>query len=346
MPRPLWYPSLLALASLVLASCGGNDTPTAPSTGVEGAGAALATAVTGWTERAPLPSSRVSLAAAVVNNSAGQPILYAIGGDDGDGVSLATLVVYDFASNSWSTRGSLPARLEETNGAGVIDGKIYVSGGRDLDNSSPGSDDGAPRSTLYVYDPAANSWTRKADMPEPSIAGVSGVIGGKLYVLNTESTRFFRYDPPTNSWSTLPHCPTQHFRGSGAVIGGKLYVAGGEIFSVNGPYAVKRVHVYDPISNSWTVRAPLIYPVFASAAARLQGQLYVLGGNRGDRSHNFVQAYDPVANAWSLKASLPTRRSSLAAANVVLGGQQRIVAVGGFGGTGDRALRSNDLFTP
>ena len=115
---------------------------------------------------------------------------------------------------------------------------------------------------------------------------------------------------------------------------------------MNGPYAVKRVHVYDPVAHSWAVRAPLIYPVFASAAARLQGQLYVLGGDRGDRGRNFVQAYDPLANSWSLKPSLPTRRSSLAAANVVLGGQQRIVAVGGFGGTGDRALRSNDLYTP
>jgi N-acetylneuraminic acid mutarotase len=236
--------------------------------------------------------------------------------------------------------------LEETNGAAVIGGKIYVSGGRDLDNNSPGSDDGAPRKTLYVYDPAADSWTRKADLPEESIGGVSGAIGGKLYVLNGESRHFYRYDPASDTWTALPSCPGPHFRGVGAVINDRLYVAGGERFGVNGPIAIRTLHIYDPASNSWTTRAPMPKPVWSAAGARLLGQLYVIGGESNSVGRNYVQAYDPVANAWTMKAPLPTFRLALAAANVVLAGQQRIAAVGGVGGAGTRYLRSNDLYTP
>jgi N-acetylneuraminic acid mutarotase len=329
----------LALASTLLASCGPNDSPTGPG----GPSRAVAAAANTWSARAPLPTSRVSLAAAVINNG-GQPILYAIGGDDGDGVTLDRVDAYDFAANSWTGRAPLPARLEETNGAVVIGGKIYLSGGRDLDNSSPGSDDGAPRRTLYVYSPAANSWTRKADMPEPSIAGVSGAINGQLYVLIPESAHFYSYDPATDTWMRRVNCPTGHFRGAAAVIQNQFYVAGGEKFLANGPRAVQQLHIYDPVTGGWKLRAPLPHPVFASAGARLLGQLYVVGGAANNRSRDYVQAYDPAANAWSQKTPLPTFRSSLAAANVVLGGAQRLVAVGGFGGS--VPLRSNDLYTP
>jgi N-acetylneuraminic acid mutarotase len=294
-----------------------------------------------------MPTGRLSLAAAVVKNELQQPILYAIGGDDGNSVTLPTVEAYNFAANAWSTKTSMPVNLEETNGAGVIAGKIYVSGGRDLDNHSPGSDDGYPRRTLYVYDPASDSWTRKADMPLPSMGGVSGVINGKLYVLNPSFPSFYHYDPATDTWSMLPKCPIDHFRGAAAVIAGKFYVAGGVRFTANGPIAIRRLHVYDPATNTWAEKARMPYAVAHAAGARLLGQFYVLGGESNNHARDYVQAYDPVANTWALKAPLPTWRLGLAASNFVnLNGKQRIVAVGGYGGLGDRWLRSNDVYAP
>jgi hypothetical protein len=348
MNRLLRYTPALGAGLALLASCTDTPTPTGPDGAVEPTNAAeVAIASNSWSARAAMPTGRQTLAAAVVNNPEHQPVLYAIGGGDGNGRTLSTVEAYNFATNTWSTRASMPAPLEETNGAVVIAGKIYISGGRDLDNASPGSDDGVPRPSLYVYDPIADSWSRKGDMPEQSMSGIAGAINGQLYALIGGSRNFYRYDPATDTWSPRARCPIVHFRAAAAVINGKLYVAGGEVFGFNGPYAIRKLHVYDPTMDRWTVKAPLPRGVYLAAGARLLGQLYVLGGISGLRGRDLVQAYDPVANTWSLKAPLPTSRVALAASNWVnLGGRQRIVAIGGSGGGEERNLRSNDVYTP
>ena len=80
-----------------------------------------------------------------------------------------------------------------------MDGKLYLVGGyRDV----------LPTSTTYVYDPAADSWTRKADMPTVSGCSSAGVIGGKIYVTTgcTGATLYrnflHAYDPATNTWAS------------------------------------------------------------------------------------------------------------------------------------------------
>jgi N-acetylneuraminic acid mutarotase len=345
MNHSLQHTLALTLALLALASCTENGTPTEPVTGRDQPTTTeLAVATNSWTEKAIMPTGRVYLAAAVVNNSLHQPILYTIGGGRESGETMAAVEAYDFETNAWSTKAPLPVNLHSTNGAGVIAGKIYVSGGRDVNDI----DDGFPRKSLYVYDPVTDSWSRKADMPLPSMDGVTGVIDGRLYVLTGNwENGFFQYDPSTDSWSSLPKCPAVHFRGAGAVINGKFYVAGGEKFSLNGPYAIKKLHVYDPVTNTWSAKALMPRGVYLAAGARLRGQLYVVGGIGTDlRARRLVQAYDPVANTWALKAPLPTWRSGLAASNFVLNGQQGLVAIGGYGGLGIRWLRSNDVYTP
>ena len=42
---------------------------------------------------------------------------------------LAKVTAYNVATNTWTDRRPLPVPLAWSNGAGVINGKIYVSGG-------------------------------------------------------------------------------------------------------------------------------------------------------------------------------------------------------------------------
>jgi N-acetylneuraminic acid mutarotase len=332
--------TVVALALLlVVTGCRDDETMVGP-----GSPQPEALVTTGrWMEKVPMPTGRTALAAAVVNTPGA--VLYAIGGDV-DGQTLATVEAFDFATNTWSTKAPMPARLESTNGAAVIAGRIYVPGGRDLDNHSPGSDDGVPRRSLYVYDPAADSWSRKADMPLPSMMGVSGVIQGRLYVLNPNYNRFYRYDPTMDSWTELASCPVPHIGGAAAVIDGKLYVAGGYArYDVT--YPTRKLHVYDPATNTWAAKALLPRAVVWAGGARLLGQFYVIGGFGPTRAVRLVQAYDPATDSWTTKAPLPSWRSGLAASNFVnVNGRERIVAVGGYGGTGDRWLKSNDVYAP
>lgn len=347
------YFAALALGTLVLAACG-EDITTEPTPAAEANPTApeLALASNSWITRANMPSNRTDLAAATVTNAAGRSIVYAIGGLNPNRVPLAKVTAYDVATNSWTFRRPLPVPLAETNGAGVINGKIYVSGGY----SDVGGD--FPSRALYMYDPAANTWTRKRDMPEvgdvpgsnPTVGarGVTGVIKGKLYVVTAcywanepwgyeeggcGGPRFYRYNPVTDRWAVLPapFGPEAASPYAGGVIGNKFYVMGGSFYTRDGQFAV-----YDPATNQWTTKTPLALGRPGAATTVLGGKLYVMGGMRwsaaGDRMETLdvTIVYDPATDAWTRRAPLPTPRSGIAASTVLLDGKPRIEVVGGI----------------
>jgi N-acetylneuraminic acid mutarotase len=271
-----------------------------------------------------MPSDRWDLAVAVVTNAAGQSILYAMAGHNSSG-SLSQVQAYNVATNTWTWKAPMPAPLYFTNGAGVISGKIYISGGEV--NPTHFSQ------ALYMYDPAKNIWTRKRDMPTGGIGGVTGVINGKLYVLTgciDMPCLFYRYNPVTDQWGTLPIPTTQHRFGMGGVIGGKLYVTGGHL----GYDDPSTLEVYDPGTNQWTTKARMPLPRGHAGAAVLGGQLYVIGGGQENldgtiTSVRTTSIYNPATNVWTTKAPLPSARDNIAASKVFLDGQPRIALVGG-----------------
>jgi N-acetylneuraminic acid mutarotase len=328
----------LGIAAFSLTACGtepttgptvGEPRPTAPE---------LAVTSNSWITRANMPANRTNLAAVTLKNSAGQSIVYAIGGED-RGYPKATVTAYNVATNTWTFRRPLPSPLAGTNGAGVINGKIYISGGY-------GDFGGAfPSGRLFMYDPATNAWTQKRDIPsvyfpdgtshDPAGDGVTGVISGKLYVVSgcfeaqdpwgyfeTCNPLLFRYNPVTNYWVRLrsPFAGVQ-MTGPllGGVIGGKFYVMGGG-----------RLEVYDPSTNQWTVKTGLRVGRPGAATAVLGGKLFLMGGTRSDIGTVAITlAYDPATDAWTTRAPMPSARTGIAGSTVQLNGQSRIEVVGG-----------------
>jgi N-acetylneuraminic acid mutarotase len=344
--RPLLN-ALLALSSFAFAACG--DDTTEPNSTTEGnpPAPAFAVASNSWITRANMPSNRTDLAAATVTNAAGQSIVYAIGGLSPGGIPLATVTAYNVATNTWTFRRALPVALARSNGAAVINGKIYVSGGY--------SDYAGffPRNSLYVYNPVTNTWTQKHAMPVGEDwwvgdRGATGVINGKLYVVTACLTaydpwgyvegcapRFFRYNPGTDQWATLPSPSPLGTDAvsplAGGVIGGKLYVMAGSRYTHDGRFAV-----YDPATNQWTAKTPLALARPGAATAVLGTKLYVMGGTRYNATTDAFDTlavtivYDPTTDAWTLRARMPSPRTAIAATRVLLNGQARIEVVGGI----------------
>jgi N-acetylneuraminic acid mutarotase len=295
MSRTAKAATLLGLCT-IFAAC--DDASTPDSTAPRPVSASEAE-VDRWAEKRSLSPNRTWQVAAAVNGR-----IYVAGGEHVNWHTMRAFVlsrfdVYDVGSNSWSQLASLPSPRMAPNGASVIDGKIYVTGGWNGQR--------LPTKTMFVYDLAARAWSRKADLPRAGCRGVQGVIAGKLYVYLPSAptcdesaagaARLFRYDPSTNAWAVRAAPPASIGVGAGGVISGKLYIAGQD----------GRLQVYDPSSNAWTTRAPMPQVWRIPSAAVLNGKLYLVGGVQpgAECSGPKLQVYDPATNRWASKTPPP-----------------------------------------
>lgn len=350
MIRPPMSIVALTFGAFALLSCSDDTAPTQPgSVADQPLAPEFAFASNSWQKRAPLPTGRAYHSAGVATNASGESITYLLGGIDTDSRDLSVIEAYNYASNTWTTK---TARLlsSRTSGVGVIGNKLYLAGGF-ID-----SGDGPEGHTLLqIYDPTLDVVTRGADMPRPIADGVTGVIGGKLYVLSGScwncgssgvniSQRFYRYDPASNTWAYLPWVPRAHFLGAGGVINGKLYAAGGLDINLNETAALD---VYDPATNKWSAKASMPQAIVNAAGAVLNNKLYVMGGAPppGETSGRTVYMYDPATNSWTSKAPLITARGWFDAVTVTAFGNSKILALGGQGDGGE-SWTANEVYKP
>jgi hypothetical protein len=364
MLRPPSPPLVLGLGLLALAACGESDTPTQPPTESAPVSAPLAALASNtWTLRAPYPLDPVpgvyppgplDLAAGVVNNSAGQPIVYTIGASDEENCCEVPIGRYNVATNAWSFAEPQPVGVlvYNTNGVGRIGGKLYFSGGYD----KTGSFVEITWKTM-VYDPVSNTLTPKAALPKATADGISAVIDGRLYVLpgtcsNDEVggifcgtqpfRRLFRYNPATDHWVTKRLAPHYHRNGAGGAIAGKFYAAGGRD-STGAP--VTALDVYDPVTETWKTLAPL--PIGGEMhGAVMQGKLFVIVSTFANgQATNHTYAYDPATNRWNAKAA--SKWPHEAVVLVRLGDKPHLVAVGGVHyANGVAIANDSELYTP
>ncbi|HEY7504362.1 MAG TPA: kelch repeat-containing protein [Gemmatimonadales bacterium] len=334
-------PSAVLLGSFAVAACGDDPVQPNAAAGPTAAVPALAVASNSWLRRADLWSiERWDHAAATVTDAAGHSIVYVIGGRSAAGGSLTKVMAYDVSTNKWTLKAPLPVPRFSTNGAAVIDGKIFVSGGR---QSSKNWAYTYPSNQSYMYDPRTDTWTRKQNMPDGGEIGFTALIGGKLYVLSRcieappmeywfddcdpPRANFFRYNRVKDQWTTLPSPANTYTTGGAAgVIGGKFYVAGGT-----------NLEVYDPATNRWAARRPPPrFLGFSPTGTTANGKLYVFGG-RGLRNQQTgvvdtlrtTSIYDPATDSWTTGRPLPTPRSNAAATRIFVNGQVGIQVVGG-----------------
>ena len=108
----------------------------------------------------------------------------------------------------------------------VVEGRIYVSGGR-LGSFARNL------SSNEEYDPGIDTWVKKAPMPISRSGIAAATVEGRFYVFGGEETGGTfdaneRYRPGTDSWETMPPLPTAR-HGLGAVaLGNRIYsLAGG-----------------------------------------------------------------------------------------------------------------------
>jgi len=173
-----------------------------------------------WSTGAAMPDVRAFMGSGYYNGK-----IYLVGGYSTGSVepSFGQVWEYDPVANTWNTsRMNMPITMGGP-GFGIINGHIYIAGGRNLANTN--------LNTLYEYDIAADTWTQRANLPTGINIPGSAVIAGKLWV-------FGGGDPFANGSAAAPASPKQVLRGW--------------LTRLFRPDTTNILQVYDAVTDTWS----------------------------------------------------------------------------------------------
>lgn len=230
--------------------------------------------------------------------------------------SLANFAAFDPQTKTWKELPPLPEPRSSLDAA-VVDGKLYVVGGWDLQGEdtqgSPWHDD------ALVFDLAdeTGSWKPIATPPFQTRALAAASHDHKLYVMggmkssNETTNEVHIYDPATDQWSTGPELSMPgRFNGFASAAFGNdenLYYAGGSGV----------VYQLDTAAKAWKPIERLLFSrMFHRLVIGPSGELVVLGGVGDGRTYlSNVEAIDlsrpkgPKSLSWDVEFPGKARHS-------------------------------------
>jgi uncharacterized repeat protein (TIGR03803 family) len=256
------------------------------------------------------------------------------GGTNGDGTVFALNLPsppITLPAGGWTEEAPLPVALYGSVAAS-LNGTLYVAGGNNGGNPYTTA---TVFSTLYAYNPIANTWSSRAAMPDIRYTSDGmEVISNQLYVPGgwtqvnpaLPHDNLWTYDPVSNAWSIKAGFPPMNGNPglsgncAGGVINGKLYVQTSED-GWDGYYNF--LHVYNPANNTWTQLANSPASHAAPGFGVISNKFYVVGGNNSSGTTGELDVYDPASSAWTTKRSMPTPINNPASA--VLNGKLYLI---------------------
>jgi N-acetylneuraminic acid mutarotase len=288
-----------------------------------------------WESGAALPGPRFKGGSAVIDGK-----LY-VAGEDG-WVGQLPLEVYDPSSNTWTARGLLPEMHDAS--VAALDGQLYLMAGMPTSTPDP---------WLQVYNPATDQWTPRAAPPTQRSQFRIAAVGGLLYALGGLGEggalrTVEAYDPATDTWTTKAPMLRGRQWMAVAEVDGILYVIGGTGPNAQGwgnTNVLSSVEAYDPATDTWTERASLPHPIMASAAAVVEGIIYLTGGGRfWSTASADAFAYDPKTDKWTVQP--PMRVSRHDAISTALDGTVYVIGGITHDDQGGHALARVDVYRP
>jgi len=306
-----------------------------------------------WTSVPALPAATGNGAsvAAPCEGDTGSQCAYSIGGSTESANGLDTVLMFDAASDNWTSVAPLStgrAQLAAASGPCLTSSSetcIYAIGGADSG--------GTFLNSVEVYSPYANTWSSGPTLPTPyappnflgraQLTAASGpcfnalsetcvyAVGGynpSLYQLSSVEM----LNPATGTWTPAASLNVARSRSAAASAPCEgdatqtcLYVVGGT--GTDG--FLGSVEMFDPSGNGWTEVAGLHVNGSttnlevageAAASAPCLGNassvcLYAFGGQ--DENYNILSAammFDPSADSWSYGPAMVTPRDNFAGA--------------------------------
>ncbi|MBT0159506.1 hypothetical protein G4O51_05930 [Candidatus Bathyarchaeota archaeon A05DMB-2] len=169
--------------------------------------------------------------------------------------------------------------------------------------------------------------------------GVHGsVVYGNINIGSFVGTNE-EYDPATDTWTFRKPMPTPRIAFAIAVYRNKIYCIGGRSIagSTSGGYTGVN-EVYDPTTDTWETKAPMLTARGWLTAAVVNGKIYLIGGYPNGTLN---EVYDPVTDLWTTKASIPTSIATIRGW-ISTAADGKIYVIGGYYGSG----KLNQIYDP
>jgi hypothetical protein len=240
--------------------------------------------------------------------------------------------LYDFATNTWSTKSMLQPRPNVI--AATINGVSYFGGGGFINVSSYNF-----FKNVDIYREATNTWSTSSLSTARIVGGIAAVgnkvlFAGGRQILNY-SNRVDLFDVTTGIRTT--HNLSQGRSGMAvAVVGSKVIFAGGECGSIpNGIYTESnKVDIYDDATGLWST-ALLSMKRQRIAVAVVGTKVLFAGGLAPSGNSKRIDIYDASTNTWSTM-NMSQGKYGIAAATV---GNKVYFAGGAIGSGGTLSNR-------
>lgn len=160
-------------------------------------------------------------------------------------------------------------------------------------------------------------------------AGV--VVGEAIYLIGGRGNRpVERYSVFDAQWDNLGLAPVELHHVQPVVLGTDILLLGAFTCCYPDEALVAEIHVFDTLTETWSVQGSLPADRLRGSAAAVtyQGRIYLLGGNT--LGHNggavaWFDEYDPVTGEWRVLPDAPNARDHFSA---VMIGTQLLAAAG------------------
>lgn len=199
-------------------------------------------------------------------------------------------------------------------GAGaVVNNKLHMFGGVDMNPHTPtGALTARAVELHHIYDPATDSWSPAAPMPDrkgwPAIAVYKGKIylfGGDNKAIDASMTKTaWAYDPVADTYTDI--APLRHPRcySYAVTVGDYIYIFGARTLRSDGS-ADRTTYRYDPATDTYKRMADLPEGARFIVHGSYNGCIYAVHGETDFETYaDGVLKYDVAANKWT-KLNIP-----------------------------------------
>ena len=149
------------------------------------------------------------------------------------------------------------------------------------------------------------------------------------------------YDPITDRWISKTPMPTGRHHAASATVDNKIYVSGGRIAGSSPLVNVNVNEMYDTETEKWTTVEPMQSKRSGIAAASVNNNIFVFGGEDLTRTYGNNEKFDTQDGKWTSQEPMPTSRHGLAAVSI----NNRIFVIGGGPEPGLSVSDANEIYT-